>query len=101
MRWASSLYQPGQITYTRTKQTRFSHRDGSPPPVILDCDAVFIFVLVFFQGAEREDCFDEAEGLEFLAGEVGLEAGALTAEGAEIASLVGYQKVRQCFLPGQ
>ena len=48
----------------------------------------------FSQGAEREDCFDETEGLEFLASEVGLEPGELGAEGAEIAALVGYQKVR-------
>lgn len=47
----------------------------------------------FRQGAEREDCFDDTEGLEFLTSEVGLEAGTLTAEGAEIAALVGYQKV--------
>ncbi|CAB1115611.1 unnamed protein product [Ectocarpus sp. CCAP 1310/34] len=46
------------------------------------------------EGGEREDCFDESEGLEFLTSEVGLEPGTLDAEGAEIASLVGYQKVR-------
>eukprot|EP00903_Cladosiphon_okamuranus_P018136 g16690.t1 len=45
------------------------------------------------EGVEREDCFDEAEGLEFLASEVGLEPGELEAEGAEIAALVGYQKL--------
>ncbi|CAM9351803.1 unnamed protein product [Ectocarpus sp. 13 AM-2016] len=45
------------------------------------------------EGGEREDCFDESEGLEFLTSEVGLEPGTLDAEGAEIASLVGYQKL--------
>lgn len=42
---------------------------------------------------EREDCFDEAEGLEFISSEMGLAGGALPPEGVEIAALVGYQKV--------
>lgn len=46
-----------------------------------------------FQMAAREDCFDETEGLEFLASELGLAAGDLPADGAEVAALVGYQKV--------
>lgn len=45
------------------------------------------------QGAEREDCFDKREGVEFLTSEVGLDEGTLPAEGEEIAGLVGYQKV--------
>lgn len=48
----------------------------------------------FIKGVEREDCFGEAEGLEFLTSEVGLEPGSLEEQGAEIAALVGYQKVR-------
>ena len=47
-----------------------------------------------FQMAAREDCFDETEGLEFLASELGLAAGDLPADGAEVAALVGYQKVK-------
>ena len=94
MHWASSLQQPGHITCTRNKRTRFRHRDGFPPLFSWILTPFSLFFLFFFQGAEREDCFDEAEGLEFLAGEVGLEAGALSTEGAEIAALVGYQKVR-------
>ncbi|CAN0083149.1 unnamed protein product [Scytosiphon promiscuus] len=45
------------------------------------------------EGGERQDCFDESEGLEFLAGEVGLDPDKLDAEGAEVAALVGYQKL--------
>lgn len=47
-----------------------------------------------FQIAAREDCFDETEGLEFLASELGLAVADLPVDGAKVAALVGYQKVK-------